>query len=123
MPDVYLSAYYFPLCSFNQRGYRWLQVMIFAIEEINNNSHLLPNFTLGYLAADTCLADSTSLLSALAMETGQEAHLGNSECGSVPAVPVIVGDGITSSSIVVSNILGVFDLPMVSRHDVLQTSQ
>lgn len=97
--------------------------MIFAVEEINNNSNLLPNFTLGYLAADTCLADSTSLLSALAMETGQEAHLGNSGCGSIPAVPVIVGDGRTSSSIVVANTLGVFDLPMVSRHDMPQTSQ
>ncbi|KAG7235049.1 hypothetical protein INR49_003414, partial [Caranx melampygus] len=88
--------------------------MIFAVEEINNNSNLLPNFTLGYLAADNCLAESTSLLSALAMETGQEVHLGNSECGSVPAVQVIVGDGTTSSSIVVANFLGVFDLPMVS---------
>ncbi|XP_022625380.1 extracellular calcium-sensing receptor-like [Seriola dumerili] len=99
---------------FNQRAYRWLQVMVFAVEEINNNSNLLPNFTLGYLAADTCLAESTTLLSAMAMVTGQEVHLGNSGCGSVPAVPVIVGDTFTSSSIVVANTLGVFDLPMVS---------
>ncbi|XP_050921480.1 extracellular calcium-sensing receptor-like [Lates calcarifer] len=112
--DVHLSCYYFPLFSFNQRGYRWLQVMIFAVEEINNNSHLLPNFTLGYLAADTCLVESTTLLAALAMISGQEAHLANSECGSVPTVPVIVGDARPSSSIVVANTLGVFDIPMVS---------
>uniref|UniRef100_A0A4W6C8B1 G-protein coupled receptors family 3 profile domain-containing protein n=1 Tax=Lates calcarifer TaxID=8187 RepID=A0A4W6C8B1_LATCA len=61
----------------NASCYRWLQVMIFAVEEINNSSHLLPNFTLGYLAADTCLAESTTLLAALAMVSGQEVHLGD----------------------------------------------
>ncbi|XP_039986372.1 extracellular calcium-sensing receptor-like [Xiphias gladius] len=88
--------------------------MIFAVEEINNNPNLLPNFTLGYLAADTCLAESTTLLAAMAMVTGTEVHLANSECESVPTVPVIVGDTRTSSSIVVANTLGVFDIPMVS---------
>ncbi|XP_071352919.1 extracellular calcium-sensing receptor-like [Trachinotus anak] len=48
------------------------------------------------------------------MVTGQEVHLANTECGSVPAVPVIVGDVRTSSSIVVANTLRVFDIPMVS---------
>ncbi|GLD53356.1 extracellular calcium-sensing receptor-like protein [Lates japonicus] len=95
--------------------------MIFCVEEINNNSHLPPNFTLGYLAADTCLAESTTLLAALAMVSGQEVHLANSECGSVPTVPVIVGDARTSSSIVVANTLGVFDIPMLRISDVLQT--
>ncbi|XP_049433448.1 extracellular calcium-sensing receptor-like [Epinephelus fuscoguttatus] len=99
---------------FNQRAYRWLQAMIFAVEEINSNPDLLPNFTLGYLAADTCLAERTTLLAAMAMITGQEVHLANSECGSVPTVPVIVGDARSSASIVVANTLGVFDVPMVS---------
>lgn len=91
------------------------------MEEINNNPNLLPNFTLGYLAADTCLAESTTLLAAMAMVTGTEVHLANSECESVPTVPVIVGDTRTSSSIVVANTLGVFDIPMVRIIDVLQT--
>ncbi|KAK2847339.1 hypothetical protein Q5P01_010338 [Channa striata] len=99
---------------FNQRAYRWLQAMIFAVEEINNNTDFLPNFRLGYLAADTCLAESTTLSAAMAMVTGQEVYLANSQCGSVPAVPVIVGDSRTSASVIVANTLGVFDIPMVS---------
>ncbi|KAK2912416.1 hypothetical protein Q8A73_006529 [Channa argus] len=99
---------------FNQRAYRWLQAMIFAVEEINNNTDFLPNFTLGYLAADTCLAESSTLSAAMALVTGQDVYLENSECGSVPTVPVIVGDSRTSASITVANTLGVFDIPMVS---------
>nr|XP_020443909.1 extracellular calcium-sensing receptor-like [Monopterus albus] len=99
---------------FHQRAYRWLQAMIYAVDEINNNPDLLANFTLGYLAADTCLAESITLLTAMSIVTGQEAHLAKSECGSVPTVPVIVGDSRTSASIVVANTLSVFDIPMVS---------
>lgn len=107
------------MCSFHQRAYRWLQAMIFAVEEINNNTDLLPNFTLGYLAADTCLAESTTLSAAMALVTGQEVYLTNSECGSVPMVPVIVGDPRSSASIVLANTLGVFDIPMVRINYVL----
>ncbi|KAM4628225.1 extracellular calcium-sensing receptor-like [Polymixia lowei] len=99
---------------FNQRAYRWLQTMIFAVEEINSNPGLLPNLTLGYLAADTCLAESTTLAAALTMVTGLEVTWAGAECGSAPKVPVIIGDARTSASIVVADTLGVFDVPMVS---------
>nr|XP_046171426.1 extracellular calcium-sensing receptor-like [Oncorhynchus gorbuscha] len=99
---------------FYQRAYRWLQTMIFAVEEINRDPALLPNLTLGFLAADTCLAEGTTLGAALAMVTGQEASVAGEECGANPEVPVIIGDARSSASIVVAQTLGPFDLPMVS---------
>nr|XP_029511214.1 extracellular calcium-sensing receptor-like [Oncorhynchus nerka] len=99
---------------FNQRAYRWLQTMIFAVEEINRDPALLPNLTLGFLAADTCLAEGTTLGAALAMVTGQEASVVGTECGATPEVPVIIGDARSSASIVVAQTLGPFELPMVS---------
>ncbi|XP_041733036.2 extracellular calcium-sensing receptor-like [Coregonus clupeaformis] len=99
---------------FNQRAYRWFQTMIFAVEEINRDPTLLPNLTLGFLAADTCLAEGTTLGAALAMVTGQEASVAGTECGATPEVPVIIGDARSSASIVVAQTLGPFDLPMVS---------
>nr|XP_029529918.1 extracellular calcium-sensing receptor-like [Oncorhynchus nerka] len=99
---------------FNQRAYRWLQTMIFAVEEINRDPALLPNLTLGFLAADTCLSEGTTLGAALAMVTGKEASVVGTECGTTPEVPVIIGDARSSASIVVAQTLGPFDLPMVS---------
>ncbi|XP_045560188.1 extracellular calcium-sensing receptor [Salmo salar] len=99
---------------FYQRAYRWLQTMIFAVEEINRDPALLPNLTLGFLASDTCLSEGTTLGAALAMVTGKEASVVGTECGTTPEVPVIIGDARSSASIVIAQTLGPFDLPMVS---------
>ncbi|XP_046720728.1 extracellular calcium-sensing receptor-like [Silurus meridionalis] len=88
--------------------------MIFAVEEINQNQSLLPNFTLGYLAADTCLAERNTLSAALAMVTGQEETVSGEECTAAPSVPVIIGDARSSASIVVADTLSVFGIPMIS---------
>ncbi|XP_017320710.2 extracellular calcium-sensing receptor [Ictalurus punctatus] len=96
------------------RSYGWLQTMIFTVEEINRNPFLLPNFTLGYLAADTCLAESSTLSAALALVTGQVETVSGEQCTMAPNVPIIIGDARSSASIVVADTLGVFDIPMVS---------
>ncbi|KAK3570689.1 hypothetical protein QTP86_025030, partial [Hemibagrus guttatus] len=96
------------------RSYGWLQTMIFTVEEINRNSSLLPNFTLGYLAADTCLAEISTLSAALAMVTGQVEIVSGEQCTMAPNVPIIIGDARSSASIVVADTLGVFDIPMVN---------
>ncbi|KAI2653715.1 Extracellular calcium-sensing receptor [Labeo rohita] len=98
----------------NLRSYRWLKTMIFTVEEINQDPALLPNVTLGYLVADSCLAEGTTLSAALALVTGQEETMSGAECSGAPLVPVIIGDARSSASIVVADTLGVFDIPMVS---------
>ncbi|XP_035240481.1 extracellular calcium-sensing receptor-like isoform X5 [Anguilla anguilla] len=102
--------------NFYLRGYRWLQTMIFAVEEINRNPQLLPNLTLGYALADTCLADKTTISAALGLVTGKDpvVNPSSSRCGRTPKVPVIVGDARSSTSIMIADTLGVFNIPMVS---------
>ncbi|KAI4875127.1 hypothetical protein NFI96_025533 [Prochilodus magdalenae] len=96
-------------------SYRWLQTMIFTVEEINRNPALLPNLTLGYLAADTCLSEGSTLNAALMLVTGQEEAV-TEQCTKAPNVPVIIGDARSSASVVVADTLGVFGIPMVSYY-------
>lgn len=97
---------------FNFRTFRWMQTMIFAIEEINRDKQLLGNLTLGYKIYDSCSTHFHALRTALALINGNEEVAGISECRG--EVPVVIGDGGSTLSIVVAQFLGVFHVPQVS---------
>ncbi|TRY96332.1 hypothetical protein DNTS_021830, partial [Danionella cerebrum] len=99
-------------CSgFNYRTFRWMQTMIFAIEEINRSELILTNVTLGYKIYDSCGTHFHSLRTALALMTKNEGGTDMSSCGAT--VPVVIGDGGSSLSLVVAQFLGIFHVPQV----------
>ncbi|KAM6933286.1 extracellular calcium-sensing receptor-like [Xenentodon cancila] len=103
---------------FNFRTFRWMQTMIFAIEEINRNGSFLPNITLGYKIYDSCstphqaLRAAMELMGTLKGADALEKSLSNSTCHD--NVPVVIGDGGSTQSLVVARFLGVFHVPQVS---------
>uniref|UniRef100_A0A3P8YQ81 G-protein coupled receptors family 3 profile domain-containing protein n=1 Tax=Esox lucius TaxID=8010 RepID=A0A3P8YQ81_ESOLU len=99
-------------CSrFNLRTYRWMQTMLFAIDEINRNDHLLPNITLGYKIYDSCSASFHALRASMELMGGVEEGWERSCRGMVP---VVIGDGSSTLSVAVARFLGVFHVPQVS---------
>lgn len=102
----------FVLKRFNFRTFRWMQTMIFAIEEINRDKRLLANLTLGYKIYDSCSTPFHALRTALALMNGNEGGTGKPECRG--RVPVVIGDGGSTLSLVVARFLGVFQVPQVS---------
>ncbi|KAF7653763.1 hypothetical protein LDENG_00078930 [Lucifuga dentata] len=89
--------------------------MVFAIDEINRNSNLLPNVTLGYSLYDNCVKPAVAFRAALSLVSSQEKQfILDKNCIGNPPVLGIVGDSTSSSSIAISTILGLYRVPMVS---------
>ena len=104
------------LCvSFDPPGFRHAMTMAFAIDEINKNSDLLPNVTLGYSLYDNCATLIIGFSAALSLASGQEEQfLLQDNCLGTPPVLGIVGDSFSTFSIATSDVIGLFKLPMVS---------
>uniref|UniRef100_A0A7N6AZI1 G-protein coupled receptors family 3 profile domain-containing protein n=2 Tax=Anabas testudineus TaxID=64144 RepID=A0A7N6AZI1_ANATE len=105
-----------PTChGFDVLGFRQAQTMAFAINEINRNSNLLPNVTLGYSLYDNCLQLGIGFRAALALVSGQEEQVDLPEtCVGTPPVLGIVGDSSSTRCIAISSVLGLYRVPMVS---------
>uniref|UniRef100_A0A4W6C3J2 G-protein coupled receptors family 3 profile domain-containing protein n=1 Tax=Lates calcarifer TaxID=8187 RepID=A0A4W6C3J2_LATCA len=105
-----------PSCKgFDPPGFRHAMTMAFAIDEINKNSTLLPNMTLGYSLYDNCATLGIGVSAALSLSSGQEEQfLLQENCIGTPPVLGIVGDPFSTFSIAASNVLGLFKLPIVS---------
>ncbi|XP_073433124.1 extracellular calcium-sensing receptor [Dendrobates tinctorius] len=104
---------------YNFRGFRWLQAMIFAIEEINNSTTLLPNITLGYRIFDTCNTVSKALEATLSFVAQNKIDSLNLDefcnCSEhMPSTIAVVGATGSGISTAVANLLGLFHIPQVS---------
>ncbi|CAH2218819.1 extracellular calcium-sensing receptor [Pelobates cultripes] len=104
---------------YNFRGFRWLQAMIFAIEEINNSNSLLPNITLGYRIFDTCNTVSKALEATLSFVAQNKIDSLNLDdfcnCSEhMPSTIAVVGATGSGISTAVANLLGLFHIPQVS---------
>uniref|UniRef100_A0A667X698 G-protein coupled receptors family 3 profile domain-containing protein n=1 Tax=Myripristis murdjan TaxID=586833 RepID=A0A667X698_9TELE len=105
-----------PICyGFNVLGFRQFQTMAFAIDEINRNSNLLPNVTLGYSLYDNCGTLGDAFRAALSMLSGQgDQFLLDNNCIGTPPVLGVVGESSSTRSIAISAVLGLYRVPMVS---------
>ncbi|XP_071779927.2 extracellular calcium-sensing receptor-like [Centroberyx gerrardi] len=105
-----------PRCQgFDILGFRHAQTMAFAIDEINKNSNLLPNVTLGYSLYDNCVTLGVGFRAALSLASGREEQfLLDETCLGSPPILGIVGDSSSTCSIAISSVLGLYKMPMVS---------
>nr|XP_046245282.1 extracellular calcium-sensing receptor-like [Scatophagus argus] len=102
--------------SIEARELRFSRAMIFAIEEINNSSELLPGIKLGYQIHDSCDAVPLALQEAFELLNGLDPvfYTGDA-CSQLGAVKAIVGESSSTPSISMSRIMGAFDIPLVSH--------
>ncbi|XP_031698422.1 extracellular calcium-sensing receptor-like, partial [Anarrhichthys ocellatus] len=103
--------------SLNFREFQFAQAMLFAIEEINNSTDLLPGISLGYKIYDTCGSIARSVRVALALANGNDAASALSEapCTRLSRVQAIMGETSSSPCMAVATVIGSFHTPMISH--------
>ncbi|XP_041850786.1 extracellular calcium-sensing receptor-like [Melanotaenia boesemani] len=107
-----------PSCtgSIDGRELRFSRAMIFAIEEINNSTELLPGIRLGYQIHDSCASVTMAVRVAFRLSNGQDPvfHTGD-ECSQSGMVMGVVAESGSSPSISFSRIISSFNIPQVSH--------
>ncbi|XP_043853431.1 taste receptor type 1 member 2 isoform X2 [Dromiciops gliroides] len=96
-------------------GYNLMQAMRFAVEEINNDSRLLPGLLLGYEMVDVCYVTNNiqPILYFLAKEDFN-LPIQQDYSSYVPRVVAVIGPDTSESVVTVSNLLSLFLLPQIS---------
>ncbi|XP_064418231.1 LOW QUALITY PROTEIN: vomeronasal type-2 receptor 116-like [Latimeria chalumnae] len=88
--------------------------MIFAIEEINQNSDLLPNITLGFQIYDSCALSARAFQGAFLLVTGQDKPVPNYQCQSHSPLAGVIGEAQSQLSIPIARLLGLYRYPQIS---------
>uniref|UniRef100_A0A6Q2YW64 G-protein coupled receptors family 3 profile domain-containing protein n=1 Tax=Esox lucius TaxID=8010 RepID=A0A6Q2YW64_ESOLU len=100
--------------NFNFREFQFAQTMIFAIEEINRNSEILPGIMLGYKIYNVC-GTMYILRAAMALVSGQKSLIDENKCTKSETVQAILGHSGSTPTIGFTQIVGRFQIPVISH--------
>ncbi|XP_073350152.1 extracellular calcium-sensing receptor-like [Pagrus major] len=102
--------------SIDSRDLRFSRAMIFAIEEINNSTELLPGIKLGYEIHDSCNTVPVAMHVTSQLSNGLDpVFYTGDNCSQSGMVMAIVGETESTQSISMSRIIGPFNIPLVSH--------
>uniref|UniRef100_A0A3P9B1Y7 Extracellular calcium-sensing receptor-like n=1 Tax=Maylandia zebra TaxID=106582 RepID=A0A3P9B1Y7_9CICH len=101
--------------SINTRELRFSRAMVFAIEQINNNTELLPGIKLGYQIYDSCASVLVTVHVAFQFLNSLDPvfYIGNN-CSQSGMVMAVVGESGSTPSISLSRVISSFNVPQVS---------
>uniref|UniRef100_A0A9J7Z1B2 G-protein coupled receptors family 3 profile domain-containing protein n=1 Tax=Cyprinus carpio carpio TaxID=630221 RepID=A0A9J7Z1B2_CYPCA len=100
--------------SVNLQDFRMVQMMIFAIDEINKNEILLPNISIGYRIYDSCGSRMASMSATMALMNGPEFAAGET-CKGGSSIHAIIGEPQSSATVILSRTTGSFKIPVISH--------
>ncbi|XP_040197707.1 extracellular calcium-sensing receptor-like [Rana temporaria] len=88
---------------------------MFAIEEINNNSNILQNVTLGLQAYDSCDVLQQNVKATLQIVTGLDTAVPNYRCLPNSPLTAVLGPSYSTQSMTIAHILGLGRFPQISQ--------
>uniref|UniRef100_A0A8C9SUU7 Glutamate receptor, metabotropic 6a n=1 Tax=Scleropages formosus TaxID=113540 RepID=A0A8C9SUU7_SCLFO len=106
-----------------EKGIHRMEAMLYALDQINSDPYLLPNITLGARILDTCSRDTYALeqsltfVQALIQKDTSDIRCSNGEPPIIrkpERVVGVIGASASSVSIMVANVLRLFEIPQIS---------
>ncbi|XP_066566391.1 extracellular calcium-sensing receptor-like [Amia ocellicauda] len=98
------------------KEYHSALAMIFAIEEINNSTEILPDVSLGFKIYDVCGSITLGIRAAMTLMNWQEDTIESDQsCNKSQTVPAIIGHNGSPPSIGIATTVGSFHIPVVSH--------
>ncbi|XP_058244753.1 glutamate receptor, metabotropic 6a [Hemibagrus wyckioides] len=106
-----------------EKGIHRMEAMLYALDQINSDPELLPNITLGARILDTCSRDTYALeqsltfVQALIQKDTSDIRCSNGEQPIIrkpERVVGVIGASASSVSIMVANVLRLFEIPQIS---------
>lgn len=102
----------------NYYGLSWTEAMLFAIDEINNSSSILGNYSLGFDIRDSCNSVNNALNIALDFILEDNTKRNNNvscTCGQqTSGISAVIGGAASPISTKVSHVLSVSNIPQIS---------
>ncbi|XP_026783350.3 extracellular calcium-sensing receptor-like [Pangasianodon hypophthalmus] len=102
------------------RAFQYSQTLIYAIEEINNSSSLLPGVSLGYKIYDTCGSAAQGVKVAMTLVNGNENSISEQICTKPAQVQAIIGETYSSVSMAIAKSIGPFSIPLISYYSTCE---
>ncbi|XP_040213526.1 vomeronasal type-2 receptor 26-like [Rana temporaria] len=96
------------------RYYRYFLAYVLAIQEINSNSDILPNVTLGYHATDSCRHVVKAIEGVLCILSGQRYAVPNYSCQNHDNLIGIIGDQSSDTSLHMAQLLNIYGYAQIS---------
>ncbi|XP_046720582.1 extracellular calcium-sensing receptor-like [Silurus meridionalis] len=106
--------------SLDFRAFQYSQSLIFAIEEINNSTTLLPGISLGYKIFDTCSSSTMGARVAMTLVNGNENSVLDEICTKPAQVQAIIGETYSSVSMAIAQGIGPFSIPLISHYSTCE---
>ncbi|XP_018418663.1 PREDICTED: vomeronasal type-2 receptor 26-like [Nanorana parkeri] len=98
----------------NVREYRHLLAFIFAVDEINRRSDILPNITLGYHVHDSCGNVNKAIRGVMQILSGHKKTVPNYSCMKNGKLIGFVGDLHSSTTVPMAKFLHVYGYSQIS---------
>uniref|UniRef100_A0A670K1B4 Vomeronasal type-2 receptor 26-like n=1 Tax=Podarcis muralis TaxID=64176 RepID=A0A670K1B4_PODMU len=100
-------------CSVVPKNYQEVLAMVFAVEEINKNHHILPNITLGFRIYDSM--HRVVVTSKLSLDLLSPRHISapNYKCDRQNNLMAILGTKLTEISFSLASIISMYKIPQV----------